>query len=152
MNARVVIAFFSVGVLSASAFLLVTASPLLSRGVPGIESMPMGTLIAWLGIVALPLGIYSALGGLHPPRRAVDRATSAIMKALLTLAVAWVPISYGLSGNLAFTFERNAGFRGSENALFCFFYGTIGLVLAPLVVMLLYGAASWLSRGKDARP
>ena len=133
-----------------SAFLLVTASPILGRPVPGLGAMPVGTLVSWIGIVALPLAIYSGLGGLHPPRRATDCVMNAVMKALLILAVAWVPICYALSGNLAFTFESNSGFRGSETALFYFFYGTIAQVIAPILVMLVYGIVRFFGRVRVA--
>jgi hypothetical protein len=147
MSRRVVVTLVSLLVLLTAAFLLVTASPILSWPVPGIEVLPMGTLLAWVGIVALPLAIYAAPAALHPPRQAVDRLMATIMQCLLVLAVAWAPICYALSGNLYFTFESSSGFQGSESALFCFFYGTIALVIAPIVVMLIYGLARWINPG-----
>jgi hypothetical protein len=68
---------------------------------------------------------------------------AALMKTLIVLAVAWLPLSYALSGNLAFTFESNDGLQGSPGALYLFFYVTMSLVIAPILVMVLYGALSW---------
>ncbi|NBD95830.1 MAG: hypothetical protein GVY11_05060 [Gammaproteobacteria bacterium] len=144
MNLRSLVTVVSAAVVLVSSFLLFTGSDLLGLPVMGIDTFPAGTLIAWAGLVSLPLAIYSAPGALHPPARTLDRLMAALMKTLIVLAVAWLPLSYALSGNLAFTFESDIGFQGSPSALFLFFYVTMSLVMAPILVMLLYGVLSWI--------
>lgn len=126
-------------ILAVSAFLLITASPLLSAGFPGLPALPLGILIAWSGAVALPLCIYTAPARLHPPQTGLDRIMAWLMWALLAAAIAWAPVSFWLSGSLSFEFRENVGFRGSEAALFVFFYYSMAVVVIPVLVGLAYG-------------
>lgn len=143
---RVTTSIASVVVVVVSGFLLVTGSPVLERSVPGLDAFPMGSLIAWAAIIALPMAIYSAIARLHPPRGRGDRVMAVSMKAMVSLAVVWLPVSYWLAGNLAFNFGGEDGFRGSENAFFLFLYYSLALVGAPVAVLLLYAVFKLVAR------
>jgi hypothetical protein len=138
VTARTLIALCSGLIVMAAAFLLITSSPLLTMPFIGIEGLPSGTLITWVGLIALPMMIYAAPGSLHPPETVLDRIMSVTMRCLLALAVLWVPVSYWLAGNLGFNFGNTGEFRGGQTALFYFFYYSIALVVMPLFAAAVY--------------
>ncbi|NBD95821.1 MAG: hypothetical protein GVY11_05010, partial [Gammaproteobacteria bacterium] len=59
MSVRSLVTLLSTAVVLVSSFLLFTGSDLLGLAVMGIDTFPAGTLIAWAGLVSLPLAIYS---------------------------------------------------------------------------------------------
>ncbi|MFZ2235623.1 MAG: hypothetical protein WBP11_05135 [Dokdonella sp.] len=97
--------------------------------------LPLGNLVAAIGLVA---AAWAALGLL--PRRGPGRL---IGVSALLVALAWLPVSIALAGNLALVFS---GWRG--DAWMALTAATLALVLCVLAASLLWvGYARWrLSR------
>jgi len=98
-------------------YLLATASPWLLFESARLPGLPLGTLIAWAGIVSLPIASFL---GFH---RFLNRATrpARVSRSLiiffLLLCASWGFVAYGLAGNWAFNFSNLTGsFRGSVAA------------------------------------
>jgi len=126
-------------VLIVASVLLVRESPLLARSFLGLTALPVGTLVAWAGLVALSLSVYAGLGGLQPRDNLFVAVLAFSLKLLIFGALVWAPVSYWLAGNFAFEFVGNEGFRGSAAAFFVFLYYSSTLVVAPPLIALLYG-------------
>ena len=128
-------------VFAASAYLLVTGSPLLVLIAIEPMGLPLGNLTTWAGIAALPaaarLGFSNYLSG----DTAGARVSRIITNILLVLAMAWGGVSYGLAGNWAFNFSASSEtFRGSNFAGEIFQIYTVSIIaitLLWLVVLLL---------------
>jgi len=62
-----------------------------------------------------------------------------VLKAIILLAILWVPISYLLAGNIAFTFTESITFQGGQQAMKLFWYFIYFLSLGPLFIVSIYG-------------
>lgn len=111
-------------------FLLATGSSWLMAPV---GSIPAGTFITWVGMIALPMVFYFSFAGVRQPRSSADKKFSWAWKACLFLAISWVPVSYLLAGNFSFTFSEKTTFQGGQTAMQLFWYFTYTVVLAPLI-------------------
>lgn len=140
----------ALGVFACSAWLLATASPLLLAEPALAPGLPLGTLVAWAGIVSLPvasyLGFHRYLG--RESRRSLTWRYS--MLGLLLLSVAWGLVSYGLAGNWAFNFSnQSVSFRGSVAAGGVFRAYTVAVVAASLFVSIGLFIAAAVSKRRD---
>ena len=129
----------SLTILLVAGFLLITGAPVLTTPLPGNPSLPMGTLLTWAGILSLPLSIYFGVERFRKPARATDKFIANALKVLIILSILWAPICYLLAGNLSFSFTEKAGFQGGQTAMKTFWYFNYLLVVAPIMLLLLYG-------------
>ncbi len=139
MTTRKVLFLASLTILLIAGYLLITGAPVLTAPVPGKPTLPMGTFITWAGIIALPLTIFWGTGRFREPARSIDKFMAVALKVLIGLAVLWAPICYLLAGNLSFSFTEKAGFQGGQTAMKTFWYFNYLLVVAPIMLLLLYG-------------
>lgn len=140
MSVRTLLFTIALANLLVSLYLLISGSSLLELPLGKDGGFPLGTLITWLGLIALPAAIYTGLGALH---RSGNKATGwyrKIIKALIFLAASWGFACYYLAGNWAFNFSGSApSFRGSAKAAPYFWYYTTLVALLPLLFLLVYG-------------
>lgn len=122
-----------------STFLLVSGSDLLL--IPLVEDpyLPLGNIITWIGIIALPLSIYFGIGKVRKPHTKTATFYKHLLKLIIALAAAWGFVAYGLAGNFATTFKNQPGFVGSSRASEYFWNYNYLVVAAPLVFLLVYG-------------
>ncbi|WGK65147.1 hypothetical protein [Croceiramulus getboli] len=85
-------------------FLLVTGSPLLEKGIGLQGKIPLGNLITWIGVIALPMTIYWGIAVLRRPNTKFQVLLALMLKILIILGVLWAPVAYLLSGNPNFNF------------------------------------------------
>ena len=142
--------FLALGVFACSAWLLATGSPWLLVEVTWAPGLPLGTLVAWAGIVALPV---ASLLGFHrylDRDSRLSRASRYSVLCLLVLSAAWGLVSYGLAGNWAFNFSNQSeSFRGSVAAGGVFRAYTVMVVAASLFVSVGLFIAAAVSKRKD---
>ena len=138
----------ALGVFACSAYLLATASPWLLVEPVRSWGLPLGTLVAWAGIVSLPLASFLGFHRLLNRKTRPARVARASMIGLLLLCAAWGFVAYGLAGNWAFNFSNQSGsFRGSVAAgeiFWAYSKSIVGLaVLAPAALFLLAVLLKW---------
>jgi len=125
----------ALGVFACSAWLLATASPLLLVELAPAPGLPLGTLVAWAGIVSLPVASFLGFQRHLGRESRLSRVSRYSMFCLLLLSAAWGFVSYGLAGNWAFNFSNQSGsFRGSVAAGGVFRAYTVAVVAASLFV------------------
>lgn len=129
-------------------FLLITGDEILDRQVFGDATFPLGTLIAWGAYLSLSFGIYFSYPAILYPLSGFERFLKAGWLALTLLSILWPVIAYGLSGNWAFTFASDAGFQGSNAAMWVFVYLSAGLAISLLFWPLLI-VANVFVRGQN---
>lgn len=127
---------FSLAIFLTVLTLLVTGSSVLNLALDKEGSLPLGTLLTWLGFVALPLTIYWGSRSMREPQKPVEKWLSRALKFAMVLAILWVPISYLLAGNLSFTFRGQEEFRGSDRASIWFWRLCYTTVILPLIILL----------------
>jgi hypothetical protein len=98
--------------------------------------LPLGNIIAWAGIIALPTAIYFGINNLQKPTNYFERSIKYLLLTIIILAVFWAPVSYWLSGNFAFNFTYQPGFRGSHLASKLFWYFSYFIVATPVVILI----------------
>ena len=131
---RAVGALLALGVFASSAYLLLTASPLLAREAIAVIGLPLGNLVVWAGIFALPLACYLGFYGFLFQETRTSRLLRYGVRALLALAAAWGVVCFGLAGNWAFNFDGGAsGFQGSVDAAMAFWVYSVSIVLVTLL-------------------
>ena len=124
-------------------YLLVTGSPLLEKSLSSTQNIPLGNLLTWMGMIALPLSIYWGSKGLRQPDSTVRKYLSVLLKCLILLALLWVPICYLLAGNIAFNFSGTEEFQGGQIAMKWFWRYSYGLPIVTIGVLLAY----WITTG-----
>ncbi len=134
--------FVSLTVLTISAVLLVTSSPLLTVGLDKNDTIPLGTFITWAGLISLPLSIYLGISELRNPTGSLNKILSGMLKICIAGAILWVPVSYFLAGNISFTFAERETFRGGQTAMILFWRFTYGIGIGSILILLGY----WISR------
>jgi hypothetical protein len=119
------------------AALLASGSPLLLLPIGKHTSIPLGNLLTWLGMFALPLTAYWGINSMRNPSILIDRLLSNVLKLVLLMALLWLPISYLLAGNLSFTFTEKDEFQGGQLAMKVFWIINYCLPIATLLILLL---------------
>jgi hypothetical protein len=127
----IIITFFSV-------FLLVTGSSLLTKALDQNNTIPLGTFITWLGIISLPLTLYFGIKDLRYPYNLLLKILASLLKIILILAVAWVPISYLLAGNISFSFSEKETFQGGQLAMKIFWTLSYGIAIGVVIILFIY--------------
>ena len=141
MNKRKIY-FYTALILTLSVIiLLVTGSSLLTIALDRDKSIPLGTLITWIGMISLPLTIYWGIKELRKPLSKLNRMLSGCLKISIILGVLWVPISYYLAGNLSFTFSEKDTFQGGQDAMKWFWRLSYGIGIGAILPLIIY----WIS-------
>ncbi|QIA08586.1 hypothetical protein [Draconibacterium halophilum] len=92
-------------------------------------NFPLGSLIAWLGIVAYV--IFFQLIMVPLSKSDLFRIEKVIRSSQFTLALLWLPVSLALSGNMAFTFQN------APHAFKFWVIYTLVILVLPLVLFIL---------------
>ena len=141
MNKRKVY-FYSALILTLSVIiLLVTGSSLLTIALDRDESIPVGTLMTWTGMISLPLTIYWGIKELRKPSSKLNRFLSGLLKIIIVLGILWVPLSYLLAGNLSFSFSEKETFQGGQDAMKWFWRLSYGIGIGAILTITIY----WIS-------
>ena len=138
--------FSSLIVFVAAGYFLISGSPLVTMSLSKTANIPLGNLTTWIGMIALPLTFYYGIKGLREPGNKTERILSFVLKALILLAILWVPISYLLAGNMSNSFSNTPEFRGGQLAMRIFWINTYVTVAAPLLLGIIYGCYSLVRR------
>jgi hypothetical protein len=141
MNKQKIRFYFSLTAVLITIFLLVTGSPILSKPLYNSSTIPFGTIITWVGIIALPLSTYWGNNNFRNPNTTFNKYLGNFLKVIILLAFLWVPISYLLAGNLSFSFTEKETFQGGQLAMKWFWRITYGIAISPIVLIIIY----WLS-------
>ena len=121
--------------------LLFTGSSLLTLALDKDQTIPLGTLITWTGMISLPLTIYWGISELRKPRSKLNQILSIFLKIILILGILWVPISYLLAGNLSFSFSEKETFQGGQDAMRWFWRLSYGIGIGAIMIVIVY----WIS-------
>ena len=128
--------------------LLLTGSPLLTLALSENPEFPLGNLITWAGLIALPMCILLGSKGLRNPHTQFGRILKAALKGVVVLAVLWVPLSALLAGNLTNTFSEKASFQGGQTAMRLFWIYSYSLASVPLLILIFSGLLRFFSKKK----
>lgn len=147
MIIRKVLLLIALALLFLAVFMLITGSPLLLTELSEGSGFPLGTLIAWLGMIAIPLVILTGFSGLYRPKTRQQKAWRRLLLGFLLLAICWGGIGHLLAGNWAYTFSGSSpSFRGSSEAgryFWIFSYATVAL---PLLFLIVFGVFQFVRR------
>ncbi|WP_372648275.1 hypothetical protein [Draconibacterium sp.] len=92
-------------------------------------NFPLGSLISWSGIVAYTLLLHLFIK--RPSKSTLSKVGKQLRFLHLGLALCWLPVSYFISGNLAFAFQN-------KPIAFKLWIGyTLVILLFPLLLILL---------------
>ena len=119
--------------------IFITGSPLLTLALDNNNSIPLGTFITWLGFISYTLTFYFGIKRLQLPEKTYEKVLALVLKIIILSAILWVPISYLLAGNIAFTFTETITFQGGQQAMKLFWYFIYFLTIGPLVIVSIYG-------------
>ncbi|MFZ0490362.1 MAG: hypothetical protein WAM00_08970 [Salegentibacter sp.] len=118
--------------------LFISNSALLYEPVLKEPFFPVGTLVAWMGIITLPTSIYYGIEKLSMPGSRISKTFSNLLKFIIFLCWLWGPLGYLLGGTFSFIFEDEEAFPGGILAAEYFWIFTFIVVLLPLVFLLTY--------------
>nr|WP_321409006.1 hypothetical protein [uncultured Carboxylicivirga sp.] len=138
MNKTLVLFLVSFFTLLISAAILIRGDSLLTFSLSAKFYVPIGSFITWAGLIALPLSIYYGLLIINSKAFESFKLLDIYFKIVFISSVLWLPVSYLLAGNMAFTFSQLNGFQGGSLAFQCFLFYT-GLVVLCSVIFLLMG-------------
>ena len=115
--------------------LLLSGSHLLSYTLDSFNTLPLGNLITWAGMLSLPLSVY---WGIKPyinlkfkPHKYLNRS----LKIAISLGFLWAPLAYVLAGNFSFTFKDKQEFQSSMEAMEWFWKLNYTAALLPLLIL-----------------
>lgn len=122
-------------------FLLITGSSVLTIGLGPSNSVPLGNIITWAGMISLPLSIYLGVRNLRRPSGILNTSLAGLLKIILAMAILWFPLSYMLAGNLSFSFSEKETFQGSQKAMRWFWGFSYGIGIGAISTVIMY----WIS-------
>lgn len=135
----------STTVVLVAGFLLISGSELLLITLHEPSHLPSGTIITWLGLIALPVALLSTSEWLFL-RKAHGKLYGTLLRLCLLISTFWGFISYGLSGRWNFTFRGDSPtYVGSAQAGEIFWNLTYTLVALPVLVVLAFGVQTFIS-------
>lgn len=124
-----IVLLFASGLLISGASLLV-----LDLG----NAFPLGTLITWCGIGALPCTIYFGAPKLFNPQSSRFRYYRNLLLIILALSISWAFVAFLLAGNWRYNFGYSDSFQGSYDAATWFWKYTYFVVALPLLFLVVY--------------
>lgn len=134
-------------------FLLITGSPILGTPLVNKTTFPSGTLISWIGIIALTITIYLVFILLRRSTSSNYMILSYALRSIVIFAALWGLIGFLLAGNWAFIFQNHDEFTGSIEASRLFWIYTASLVLIPVLLILIFSlrimSEKFLKRSKQ---
>jgi len=125
-------------VLALCSYLLLTGSSLLAKPIIDGVAFPYGTLITWVGLVALPFAIYSGVRRIKRPISFIHKVFSYVYNFFILLSLFWGFVSYYFASNWTFIFTQKSEFRGSIKASEYFWAYTVACIALPLMFLFLY--------------
>lgn len=128
--------------------LLISGSSLLNTRLDSNNFIPIGTLTTWIGMICLPLSVYWGIQEMRRPSRKETKILSLILRIIIVLGVLWVPISYGLAGNLSFSFSEKVTFQGGQAAMRWFWRLSYGIGIGTLLILLAYWVSLLFGRAR----
>ncbi len=131
-----------------SGILMLEGSPFLNEPLYKGSEFPIGTLVAWIGVIMLPLSILIGIRIIRKPISRVYRFYHRVFLSLSLLSISWGLVSYLLAGNWAYTFSSNSGFKGSEQAFTVFLYYTSILFSLTLLFLIIFGIHHLIIKNK----
>ena len=108
--------------------------------------LPAGTLITWVGMVALPASLYFGFHFLNKPVSPIEKIFSVCIKISMLVSALWAPISALLSGNLSNSFTGKPQFQGGQLAMKIFWSYSYFVVILPLGILFAIGLYSLFKR------
>jgi len=137
-----VLPYISSLVLITCLYLVITGSPVLNMPVFKATSFPAGTIVSWIGLIALAVTIYFIFSKIPDSFIAGGRILRFAFQCFIVLAALWGFIGFFLADNWSFTFGNKSEFRGSIEASEVFMYFTALLVLLPVLLIIIAGLMS----------
>lgn len=128
--------FLALIILFSALGLLVSGSSLLVVDIG--NGFPLGTIITWIGIIALPSTILFGNSKLLKPENKKLQIYQKILFSILLTSISWGFVAFLLAGNWAYTFEFSDTFQGSQNAGLWFWTYSIFVTALPLLFLLIY--------------
>lgn len=125
-------------ILMLSLILLVNGSEILIEPLIKGLNIPIGTLIAWVGLVSFPSAIYFGFYKILISKHTIFKFYRVLLILVIIFTVFWGFISYYLAANWYFTFNITEGFRGSERAFKYFEYLSLIAVSLPVLFLLVF--------------
>jgi hypothetical protein len=111
--------------------------------------LPWGTIITWIGLIALPASVFFGIEKIRHPITIKFRILNFANKMAILFASIWGLLSYYFANNWAFTFRQQTEFRGSIRASSYFFNYTILIIAISLILLLVYFIHIILSKLKN---
>ena len=130
--------YLSLAVFFFSLYLLVSASSLLTYSMGPEDTVPLGSFITWAGLIALPMSLYWGSVKFRMPEGTFYKVLSSTLKITILLALLWLPISYGMAGNMNFNFGQSPSFQGGQTAMKIFWFISFTIPSITLVLFLLH--------------
>ncbi|NNK88592.1 MAG: hypothetical protein HKO90_09940 [Flavobacteriaceae bacterium] len=125
-------------VLISSGVILLTGSSLLTYELINKPRVPAGTLISWLGLIALPSSFFYGITRIRRPQKRFDSIINNGFKGLICLGLLWGLICFVLANNWTNSFSSKVdGFRGSVRAGEVFWMFNYVLVAMPFVLLII---------------
>lgn len=121
-----------------TASLLFAGSELLGWAVISEPYVPLGNILTWLAVIALPLGLYLGVKRIPMPQSKFDRVFKVLVIAAIALGILWYPVSWYLADNFSGSFGGGGTFRGSARAGKYYWFYTYAVVGYPLILWVLH--------------
>ena len=149
MNRRKTYFYFTLILTLGVIILLVNGSSILTLPLSNKKSIPLGTIITWVGMISLPLTVYWGVKELRKPSSKLNRILSGILKTVIILGILWVPISYLLAGNLSFSFSEKESFQGGQAAMKWFWRLSYGIGIGAIMTLIIYWVSLLFNKKKN---
>lgn len=128
-----------ISVLIFCAVLLASSSHWLLVPIDREGSMPLGTLVTWLGLIVWPTLVYMVFFKRMRGITSLKLVYKTFFPALIIIAVLWGPVSYLLAGNWAFNFTNAQDtYQGSSAASALFWKFSYTVAAMPLLMLIVY--------------
>lgn len=138
--------FLSVGLTLFIIAALSSGSSILTIGLDKENTIPAGTFITWLGMIALPLSVFLGCEKLRRPDTVFQNILSGIIKTVIVLGLLWAPVYYLLAGNIAFVFTEKTTFQGGQLAMQLFWINSYAIPALAIAVLITYWISALVNR------